>query len=85
MKISIEFVEPTISEDTKMHFVFRSAVTQVLGSRLKPTCANSCVAARNPFGHVVFYAPALACELRLVPHHIGRCHFVRYDFLKHLG
>ena len=41
-----------------------------------------CVPARNPLGHVVFYAPALACRLRLPPspkgygetrvlHHIG--------------
>ena len=29
------------------------------------------VPAHNPLGHVVFYAPALACELRLVPHHIS--------------
>ena len=52
--------------------------------RLKPTCAMSYVPARNPFGHVVIYAPAPACELRLppspegygetrAPHHIGEC------------
>ena len=38
---------------------------------LKPTCAMSCVPDRNPLGHVVIYAPAPACELRLAPHHIS--------------
>ena len=39
--------------------------------RLKPTCAMSCVPARNPFGYVAIYAPALAYELCLAPHHIS--------------
>jgi hypothetical protein len=29
-----------------------------------------CVPARNPLGYVEYYAPALACKLRLVLHHI---------------
>ncbi|MDA0347882.1 MAG: hypothetical protein O3C20_10820, partial [Verrucomicrobia bacterium] len=69
MEVSIEYGKPTKSEDTKTH-----------PCRLKPTCARSCVPARNLLGHVVIYAPALACELRLppspkgvtrAPHHIG--------------
>jgi hypothetical protein len=39
--------------------------------RLKPTCMKSCVPARNPLGHVVFYAPALARRLRLALIHIS--------------
>ena len=30
----------------------------------------NCVVAQNLLGYVVIYAPALDCELRLVPHHI---------------
>ena len=51
---------------------------------LKPTCAMGCVSARHPLGHVVIYAPASDCDLRLppspegygetrAPHHIGEC------------
>jgi hypothetical protein len=60
MEISIDFQILTKSELTKTHF-----------RRLKPTCAKSCVPARNPLGHVVIYAPALACRLRLALHHIS--------------
>ena len=74
MEISIDFQNLTKCEHTKTHF-----------RRLKPTCAKSCVLARNPLGHVVFYAPMLACRLRLALHHIGRCRFARYGFLKRLG
>ena len=48
--------------------------------RLKPTCAMNCFPPRNPLGHVVIYAPALACELRLVHHHIGDCRKLGTDF-----
>lgn len=37
---------------------------------LNSTCANDCVAASHPLGHVVVYTPSRSCELRLALHHI---------------
>jgi hypothetical protein len=45
-------------------------VTKLPYRKLKSTCAKNCVPARNPLGYVEYYAPALACKLRLVLHHI---------------
>jgi len=56
---------------TKMPLLFASLSSKDLVRRLKPTSANSCVPARNPLGHVGYYAPAPACELRLALHHFG--------------
>jgi len=41
-------------------------VTKMLYRRLKSTCTKNCVPARNPLGYVEYYAPALACKLRLL-------------------
>jgi hypothetical protein len=60
MEISIEFGNLTKSGVTKKHF-----------RRVKPTCAKGCVPAHKQLGYVVFYAPALACGLRLALHHIS--------------
>ncbi len=59
MDISINFSITTNSDVTKLPY-----------RRLKSTCAKNCVPARNPLGYVEYYAPALACKLRLVLHHI---------------
>ena len=59
MKFSVEFVRPINLGGSMAHFC-----------RLKSTCANNRVAARNPFGHVGVNAPSQDYELRLVLHHI---------------
>jgi len=60
MDINIDFKNLTKSELTNTHL-----------RRLNLTCARNCVPVHNPLGHVETYAPALDCELRLVPHHIS--------------
>jgi hypothetical protein len=49
-----------------MPFVVRFAVGAASVEAVKSTCANNCVPARNPLGYVDYYAPALACKLRLL-------------------
>ena len=56
---NLEYKDPTPNKGHEWHAL-----------RLKSTCAITSVAARIPLGHVVFYAPASACELRLGLHHI---------------
>jgi len=56
MDISINFSNATGSDVTKLPY-----------RRLKSTCTKNCVPAPNPLGYVEYYAPALACKLRLPP------------------
>jgi hypothetical protein len=68
MDISINFSNTT--QASKESTPGTLDVTKLLYRRLKSTCTKNCVPAPNPLGYVEYYAPALACKLRLVLHHI---------------
>jgi hypothetical protein len=72
MDISINFSNTT--QASKESTPGTLDVTKLPHRRLKSTCTKNCVPARNPLGYVVssattptYYAPALACKLRLPP------------------
>ena len=74
MGISINFGNLTKSYVSKMHLLFSLRCRQGLGTKAKTDMHEELCSSPQPAwsrSYVVFYAPALACRLRLALDHIS--------------